>query len=72
MCAELSRSLRGTPAAPSRWEALYMTTLQGFGFAQGKASACCFYHPDRDIRRVARGDDFAFAGHDPDLGWVGK
>eukprot|EP00969_Alexandrium_andersonii_P086389 3808581-Alexandrium_andersonii.AAC.1 len=28
--------------------------------------------PDRDLRRVARGGDFTFAGYDPDLAWVEK
>eukprot|EP00969_Alexandrium_andersonii_P168848 7462627-Alexandrium_andersonii.AAC.1 len=34
------------------------------------ASACCFYHPDRDLRCVVHGDDFTFAGYDPDLDWA--
>eukprot|EP00969_Alexandrium_andersonii_P206833 9137658-Alexandrium_andersonii.AAC.1 len=49
-----------------------MNTLRGFGFVRGKASACRVYHPDRDIRRAVRGDDFTFAGDDPDLDWVEK
>eukprot|EP00969_Alexandrium_andersonii_P242179 10696712-Alexandrium_andersonii.AAC.1 len=72
MCAKLNRSSRGARAAPARWEALYTTTLQDFGFVRGKAGARCFYHPDRDARRVVRGDDFTFAGYDPDLGWAEK
>eukprot|EP00969_Alexandrium_andersonii_P242199 10697423-Alexandrium_andersonii.AAC.1 len=53
-----------------RWEALYTATLEGFGFARGRANARCFYHPGRDIRCVAHGDDCAFAGYDEDLDWV--
>eukprot|EP00969_Alexandrium_andersonii_P362257 15459291-Alexandrium_andersonii.AAC.1 len=29
-------------------------------------------NPDRDIRCVVRGDDFTFAGLDPDLDWAEK
>eukprot|EP00969_Alexandrium_andersonii_P111121 4905304-Alexandrium_andersonii.AAC.1 len=72
MCAKLNRSLYGARAAPARWEALYTTALQGLGFVHGKASARCFYHPGRDIRRVVRGDEFTFTGYDPDLGWAEK
>eukprot|EP00969_Alexandrium_andersonii_P010168 443660-Alexandrium_andersonii.AAC.1 len=72
MCAKLSRSLYGTRAAPARWEALRTNILQGLGFARGKANARCFFHPDHDFRRVVRGDDFAFAGYDPDLDWEEK
>eukprot|EP00969_Alexandrium_andersonii_P273699 12097117-Alexandrium_andersonii.AAC.1 len=61
MCAKLRRSLNGTLAAPARWEALHTGTLESFGFAKGKASACCFHHPELDVRRVVRGDDFTFA-----------
>eukprot|EP00969_Alexandrium_andersonii_P029269 1277689-Alexandrium_andersonii.AAC.1 len=59
-------------AAPARCEALYTTTLQGLGFIRGKASVCCFYHPDRDLRCVAHGDDFTFTGCDLGLDWAEK
>eukprot|EP00969_Alexandrium_andersonii_P082943 3658466-Alexandrium_andersonii.AAC.1 len=44
MCAKFRRSLYGTRAAPARWEALCAWTLESFGLARGKASACCFYN----------------------------
>eukprot|EP00969_Alexandrium_andersonii_P004748 205605-Alexandrium_andersonii.AAC.1 len=62
------RGLYGTRATPSRWEAPNAETLEGFGFVRGEASACCFRHPGRDVKRVAHGDDFTFAGLDEDLG----
>eukprot|EP00969_Alexandrium_andersonii_P130974 5791630-Alexandrium_andersonii.AAC.1 len=67
MRAKLRRSLYGTRAAPARWEALCTETLASFGFAKGKASACCFYHPELDVRCVVHGDDFTFTGYDDDL-----
>eukprot|EP00969_Alexandrium_andersonii_P200310 8848201-Alexandrium_andersonii.AAC.1 len=67
MCAKLRRSLYGARAAPAHWEALYTEALESFGFSRGKASACCFYNAELDVRCVVRGDDFAFAGCDPDL-----
>ena len=69
-CAKLVRSLYGTRDAPARWEALYTSTLQGFGFERGRASACCFHHPLRGLRCVVHGDDFTFTGYDEDLSWV--
>ena len=47
-----------------------MGVLVSFGFKRGRASSCCFYHPERDIRCVVHGDDFAFTGYDEDLNWV--
>ena len=70
MCAKLVRSLYGTRDAPARWEELYTATLVGLGFLRGRASACCFFHPARDIRCVVHGDDFTFTGHDGDLNWI--
>eukprot|EP00969_Alexandrium_andersonii_P163465 7225352-Alexandrium_andersonii.AAC.1 len=66
MCAKLRRSLYGTRAAPARWEALCTETFESFGYARGKASACCFYNAALDVRCVVHGDDFAFAGYDAD------
>eukprot|EP00969_Alexandrium_andersonii_P176890 7821709-Alexandrium_andersonii.AAC.1 len=67
MCAKLRRSLYGARAAPARLEALYTETLESFGFTRGKASACCFYSAELDVRCVVHGDDFTFTGRDPDL-----
>eukprot|EP00969_Alexandrium_andersonii_P207278 9157743-Alexandrium_andersonii.AAC.1 len=72
MRAKLRRSLHGTRAAPARWGTLRTSTLESFGFARGKASACCFYSASLDVRCVVHGDDFAFAGHDDDLDVVEK
>eukprot|EP00969_Alexandrium_andersonii_P242460 10709012-Alexandrium_andersonii.AAC.1 len=70
MCAKLNRSLCGARAAPARWAALYGATLEGFGFARGRAAAFCFCHSEQDIRCVVRGDDFTFAGYGEDLDWM--
>eukprot|EP00969_Alexandrium_andersonii_P139030 6148923-Alexandrium_andersonii.AAC.1 len=70
MCAKLCRSLYGAPAAPARREAWFSSVLESFGFVRGKASARCFYNAELDVRRVVRGGDFTFAGHDADLGVV--
>eukprot|EP00969_Alexandrium_andersonii_P051005 2240634-Alexandrium_andersonii.AAC.1 len=60
MSAELCRSLYGTRAAPARWEALSMSTLESFRFARGKASSCCFCNAELGVRRVVHGGDFTF------------
>ena len=70
MCWRLKRCLYGTRDAPARWERLYTEKLVKMGFIAGNASACCFYHPTRDIRCVVHGDDFTFSGFDDDLTWT--
>ena len=70
MRAKLVRSLYGTRDAPARWGELYTATLEGLGFVRGRASACCFYHPGRDLRCVVHGDDFTFTGYDGELAWI--
>ena len=69
-CAKLVRSLYGMRGAPASWEELYTATLESLGFVRGRASACCVYHPGRDVRCVAHGDEFTFTGYDEDLTWV--
>ena len=72
MCARLRRCLYGTRDAAARWEALYTKELKAMGFIRGRASACCFYHPVKEIRAVVHGDDFTFVGEDAGLDWVEK
>jgi hypothetical protein len=71
-CGRLRRCLYGTRDAPARWEAHLADELKKMGFLQGRASPCCFVHAHRDLRCVVHGDDFVFAGPDPDLSWVQK
>ena len=70
MCARLKRCLYGTRDAPARWEAFLADKLQSMGFVKGRASPCCYHHPDRDLRCMVHGDDFVFVGPDPDLDWA--
>jgi hypothetical protein len=69
-CARLRRCLYGTRDAPKRWEAFLADELRKMGFAQGRASPCCFQHSSRDLRCVVHGDDFVFAGPVIELDWV--
>jgi hypothetical protein len=69
-CARLRRCLYGTRDAPKRWEAFLADQLRKLGFAQGRASPCCFQHSSRDLRCVVHGDDFVFAGPVGELNWA--
>ncbi len=40
------------------------------GFTQGSYSECMFYHEEKDIRAVVRGDDFTVLGSRVELEWV--
>eukprot|EP00969_Alexandrium_andersonii_P053302 2342331-Alexandrium_andersonii.AAC.1 len=71
MCAKLRRSLYGARAAPARWGAC-AEILESFGFAKGRASACCYYNAELGVRCVVHGGDFAFTGYDADLDVVEK
>ena len=48
--------------APANWEELYTETLKSFGFVRGRASACCFYHPTRDVRCVVHAGSCLYSG----------
>ena len=54
------------------WEECYRHALISIGFEPGVASACCFYHRERDISVVVHGDDFTALGNDDDLDFYEK
>ena len=58
-----------TRDAGAIWEETFAGALMAMGFVRGAASACCFYHPTRDIAIVVHGDDFTAIGEDEDLDW---
>ena len=59
MCGRLNKSMYGTRGAAQSWERHYEHIfVDVLGFTQGKASTCCLYHADRNIRVVVHGDDF--------------
>jgi hypothetical protein len=61
-CARLVRCLYGTRDAPKRWEAFLAEQLIALGFAKGKASPCCYFHPRLGVRCIVHGDDFVLTG----------
>ena len=66
-CGRLIRCMYGTKSAATRWEDTYTKALGRLGFAQGRASPCCFTHMSRDLKVVVHGDDFTVLGRDEDL-----
>ena len=62
MCGLLNKSSYGTRDAAQNWNASYTKFMADAGFRTGRASPCAFYHKDREIRVVVRGDDFACLG----------
>ena len=66
-CGRLNRCMYGTRRAATRWEDTYTQALERIGFAQGRASPCCFSHQVRDLKLVVHGDDFTILGTDNDL-----
>ncbi len=61
-CARLVRCLYGTRDAPKRWEAFLAEQLVALGFTKGRASPCCFYHAELQVRCIVHGDDFVLSG----------
>ena len=51
------------------WEETYAEVLTAAGFVRGRASPCCFRHPQRGISVVCHGDDFTALGSDEELSW---
>ena len=62
MCGRLDKSMYGTRDAAQNWEVEYSDFMESIGFKRGTASACVFWHEERDIRSVIHGDDFTTAG----------
>ena len=52
----------GTLDAASQWSEHYSQTLVAAGFKAGRASPCHFYHDDRQLWVLVRGDDFFSVG----------
>jgi hypothetical protein len=61
-CARLVRCLYGTRDAPKRWEAFLAEQLVALGFAKGRASPCCYFHAQLQVRCIVHGDDFVLSG----------
>ena len=57
-CGLLRRHMYGTQKAADGWQSEYSGTLIRMGFRQGTASACVFYHEDRQLICSVHGDDF--------------
>lgn len=69
-CAKLLYTLYGMRTAASSWEGEYTKTLVEAGFVAGRANACTFFHPHREIRIVVHGDDFVVTGGPAELEFV--
>ncbi len=61
-CARLVRCLYGTRDAPKRWEAFLAEQLVALGFVRGRASPCCYYNAELNVRCIVHGDDFVLTG----------
>ena len=66
-CCRLKKCLCGTRDAPRQWEAYAASVLLKAGFVRGKASAVCFWHPQRNVLCLVHGDGFLLAGAGRDL-----
>ena len=58
----LKKCIYGTRDAGAIWESSYGDALIEMGFAQGKASPCCFFHAGWNVSVVVHGDDFTTLG----------
>ena len=64
----LTRTLYGTRDAASAWNSCIQEVLVNeLGFTRGLTSPCLFYHPGRNLRVLAHGDDFVSLGAPADL-----
>ena len=68
-CGLLRRHMYGTRRAAEGWQYEYSATLISAGFRQGKASACVFVHPSRNVPVSVHRDDFTASGPKNQLDW---
>ena len=70
MCGKLNKAMYGTRAAAQSWQDHSGNVFAELGFVPGKASVCCWYHPIRDIRLVAHGDDITALAVKEECEWL--
>ena len=64
---QIEEMVYGMRKAASGWEDDYARRLVKDGFRRGRAAPTIFYHPKTQVRVVVHGDDFTFAGTEPEL-----
>ena len=62
-----TRCVYGTRDAGMIWEETYRSCLEELGFQSGRASPCCFWHPEWEVSLVVHDDDFTSLGLDDGL-----
>ena len=67
MHGKLAKAMYGARNSAQNWELGYTEMVMEVEFKQGAYSTCLFYHKERNIRAVVRGDDFAVLGRSEDL-----
>ena len=69
-CGKLIYWLYGCRPAAQAWEEHYSSVLASVDFKRLLSSPVAFYHSERDLAGVVRGDDFVFVGFDRRLYFV--
>jgi hypothetical protein len=69
-CGMLLKHMYGTRKAADGWHCEYAGQLVNtLGFEVGDASACVFYHKEKDLRVSVHGDDLTAVGEKRNLDW---
>ena len=63
------KSMYGTRDAAQNWELEYTEMMTEAGLKQGSYSACVFYHEQKNVRVLVRGDDLTVLGPSKSLDW---
>ena len=70
MVGKLLKHMYGTRKAADGWHCEYAGRLvSDLGFTVGDASACVFYHKERELRCSVHGDDITTVGSKASLDW---
>ena len=72
MVGLLKLCLYGIQDAAKCWQEMVAEHLVSIGFVRGIGHPCVFAHPERSIRTVVHGDDYASAGPPEELKWLQK
>ena len=70
LLGRLRLSLYGTRDAAANWQRCVSEHLVSIGFRPGRSNPCVFWHPEREIRALVHGDDYASTGDLKQLDWL--
>ena len=70
LLGKLKLCLYGTRDAAKGWQETLSSHLESIGCIRGKGHPSVFWHPDKEIRTLAHGNDYVSAGDESAMTWL--